>query len=223
MIQEVNPLAEMPMKKGILVHVARLQTACTDLKPDSGQVAQRIALGISGLRGLLFEHVNRRHIAALTQAICDHCSSKALEPTVIGDEIDPAFTFIPVDWESRIGIDPSSYAMQRLIRFKDFCDIACDTDHDRHGIVTRNVGMLPAHHYLCVVADELFRNRSQWSRNSARGKNVFSSVLIDRALRPDHCKSKGPCERAWRRTPTNVRLALDGVAAVIAQTGRLAT
>lgn len=223
MLQEVNPLAGMPAPKGILVDVARLQTACTDLKPDSGLAAQRIAFGISGHRGMLFEHVNRRYIPAITQAICDHCSSKALELTVIGDEIDPPFTFVPVDWESSIGMDPSSYAIQQLIRFNDIFDIACVTDHDRHGIVTRSVDMLPAHHYLCVVTDELFRNRLQWSRNSAGGKNVFSSVLIDRALRPDHRKPKGPCERAWRRTPTNVRLALDGVAAVIAQTGRHAT
>jgi phosphoglucomutase len=80
-------------------------------------------------------------------------------------------------------MDPSSsYAMQRLIGMKDRFDIsfACDPDHDRHGIVTRSSGLLPANHYLAVAIHHLFRHRPQWSPGAAVGKTVVSSSLIDR-------------------------------------------
>ena len=88
-----------------------------------------------------------------------------------------------VDWDGRIRMDPSSsYAMQRLIGLKDRYDVAfaCDTDHDRHGIVTRSSGLLPPNHYLSVAVDYLFRNRPHWNRNAAVGKTVVSTALIDR-------------------------------------------
>jgi len=80
-------------------------------------------------------------------------------------------------------MDPSSpYAMQRLIGLKDRFDIAfaCDTDHDRHGIVTRSSGLLPPNHYLSVAIDYLFQHRPQWRKETAVGKTVVSSGMIDR-------------------------------------------
>ena len=71
--------------------------------------------------------------------------------TVVNDAVDPTFRFMTVDWDGQIRMDPSSpYAMQRLIGLKDRFDIAfaCDTDHDRHGIVTRSGGLLAPNHYL---------------------------------------------------------------------------
>ena len=361
MSQEVSPLAGKPAPKAILVDVARLLAAYTELKPDPRVAAQRVAFGTSGHRGTSFERsFNESHIVAITQAICDHRSSKSidgplflgidthalskpafdsalevlaangvqtmiaaggeftptpvishailvhnrgrtrgladgivitpshnppdfggfkynppnggpagtgitgwvqnranallegglkdvkrmplararkapttqvhdyvnayvadlgsvvdfdvirnaglrlgvdplggagvhywapiaerykLDLTVISDEVDPQFAFMSVDWDGRIRMDPSSsYAMQRLIGLKDRYDIAfaCDTDHDRHGIVTRSAGLLPPNHYLSVAIDELFRNRPQWSRNAAVGKTVVSSAMIDR-------------------------------------------
>jgi phosphoglucomutase len=88
-----------------------------------------------------------------------------------------------LDWDGRIRMDPSSeYAMQRLIGLKDRYDIAfaCDTDHDRHGIVTPGVGLLPPNHYLAVAIDYLFKNRPRWNKKAAVGKTVVSSALIDR-------------------------------------------
>ncbi len=85
---------------------------------------------------------------------------------VISTTIDPTFAFMTLDWDGRIRMDPSShFAMQRLIDVKDRYDIAfaCDTDHDRHGIVTRGGGLLPANHVLCIAIDYLFRNRAQSS------------------------------------------------------------
>ena len=106
-----------------------------------------------------------------------------LELTVVSEEVDPTFHFMTLDWDGKIRMDPSSsYAMQRLIGLKDRYDIAfaCDTDHDRHGIVTRNAGLLPPNHYLSVAIDYLLRNRLRWNREAAVGKTVVSSALIDR-------------------------------------------
>ncbi len=103
--------------------------------------------------------------------------------TVVSEEVDPTFRFMTLDWDGRIRMDPSSpYAMRRLIALKDRYDIsfACDTDHDRHGIVTRSEGLMPSNHYLAVMIDYLFRNRERWSANAAVGKTVVSSAIIDR-------------------------------------------
>jgi len=86
------------------------------------------------------------------------------------------------DWDGRIRMDPSSpYAMQRLLDIKDRFDIAfaCDTDHDRHGIVTSGKGLLAANHYLAVAIDYLFRHRPQWPAHAAVGKTVVSTRMID--------------------------------------------
>jgi len=106
-----------------------------------------------------------------------------LDLSVVSTEVDPTFSFMSVDWDGRIRMDPSSaYAMQRLIGLKDRYDIAfaCDTDHDRHGIVTRSAGLLPPNHYLAVAVDYLFRNRPRWNKSAAVGKTVVSSAMIDR-------------------------------------------
>ena len=106
-----------------------------------------------------------------------------LDLTVVSETVDPAFGFMTVDWDGRIRMDPSSpYAMQRLIDLKDQFDIAvaCDTDHDRHGIVTRSSGLLPPNHYLVVAIDHLFGHRPHWSARAGVGKTVVSSALIDR-------------------------------------------
>jgi phosphoglucomutase len=102
---------------------------------------------------------------------------------VTSEQVDPTFSFMSLDWDGRIRMDPSSaYAMQRLIAQKDRFDVAfgCDTDHDRHGIVTPAGGLLPANHYLAVMIDYLFSQRPQWSARAAVGKTVVSSSMIDR-------------------------------------------
>jgi len=106
-----------------------------------------------------------------------------LDLTVVSEEVDPTFSFMTRDWDGRIRMDPSSaYAMQRLIGMKDRFDVAfgCDTDHDRHGIVTRSAGLLPPNHYLSVAIDYMFRNRPRWSAAAAVGKTLVSSAMIDR-------------------------------------------
>ena len=106
-----------------------------------------------------------------------------LDLTVVSEEVDPTFRFMTVDWDGKIRMDPSSsYAMQRLIALKDQYDVAfaCDTDHDRHGIVTKSSGLMVPNYYLSVLIDYLFQNRPQWSKTAAVGKTVVSTSMIDR-------------------------------------------
>jgi phosphoglucomutase len=103
--------------------------------------------------------------------------------TVVNDTVDPTFRFMTLDWDGRIRMDPSSpYAMQKLIALKDKFDIAfaCDTDHDRHGIVAKSTGLLPPNHYLAVCIHYLVSNRPLWRSDIGVGKTVVSSSMIDR-------------------------------------------
>ncbi len=106
-----------------------------------------------------------------------------LNLTVVNEAVDPTFRFMTVDWDGQIRMDPSSpYAMQRLIDVKDrfAIAVACDTDHDRHGIVTPSAGLLPPNHYLAVAVSYLFQHRPRWRSDAAVGKTVVSSQMIDR-------------------------------------------
>jgi phosphoglucomutase len=113
-------------------------------------------------------------------AIAEHYG---LNLTIVNEAVDPTFRFMSVDWDGQIRMDPSSpYAMQGLIELKDRFRIAfaCDTDHDRHGIVTRSAGLLPSNHYLAVAVYYLLQHRPQWHTQAAIGKTVVSSQMIDR-------------------------------------------
>jgi phosphoglucomutase len=105
-----------------------------------------------------------------------------LDLTIVNDTVDATFRFLTVDWDGKIRMDPSSvHAMQGLIGLKDRFDIAfaCDTDHDRHGIVTRSAGLLPPNHYLAASIDYLFQHRPGWRADAGIGKTVVSSQMID--------------------------------------------
>lgn len=105
-----------------------------------------------------------------------------LNLSVVSEVVDPTFSFMTVDWDGQIRMDPSSpYAMVRLIELKDRFDIAfaCDTDHDRHGIVTRKAGLLPPNQYLSAAIDYLFQHRPLWHSTKAVGKTLVSSQMID--------------------------------------------
>ncbi|MDR3491392.1 MAG: phosphoglucomutase (alpha-D-glucose-1,6-bisphosphate-dependent) [Gammaproteobacteria bacterium] len=105
-----------------------------------------------------------------------------LDLTVVNNVVDPTFGFMTVDWDGQIRMDPSSpYAMAKLVALKNQFDIAfaCDTDHDRHGIVTKNAGLLPPNHYLSVAIDYLFQHRQKWSKSTSVGKTIVSSQMIN--------------------------------------------
>jgi phosphoglucomutase len=102
---------------------------------------------------------------------------------VVSTEVDPTFRFMTLDWDGKIRMDCSSrYAMQRLIQMKDRFDVAwaCDTDHDRHGVVTRGSGLLDPNHYLSVAIDYLFAQRKNWPAAAGIGKTLVSSSMINR-------------------------------------------
>ena len=113
-------------------------------------------------------------------AIADHYD---LPLEVLRTEVDPTFGFMTLDWDGAIRMDPSSpYVMQSLIDLKDEYDVAfaCDTDHDRHGIVTGTGGLMPPNHYLCVMLDHLLTHRPDWPADAGLGKTVVSSGLLTR-------------------------------------------
>jgi phosphoglucomutase len=105
--------------------------------------------------------------------------------TVVSDAVDPTFAFMTVDWDGKIRMDCSSpYAMQRLIGLRTSFDVAwaCDTDHDRHGIVARSAGLMNPNHYLAVAISYLFGHRAAWPRDAGIGKTLVSSSMIDRVV-----------------------------------------
>ncbi|HEX3124617.1 MAG TPA: phosphoglucomutase (alpha-D-glucose-1,6-bisphosphate-dependent) [Rhodanobacteraceae bacterium] len=129
-----------------------------------------------------------------------------IDLAIVSDQIDPQFGFMTVDWDGRIRMDPSSpYAMQRLIGMQDRYDVAfaCDTDHDRHGIVTRSNGLLRPNHYLAVSIDYLFRHRPQWNPGAAIGKTLVSTALIDRVAQR--------LGRALYESPVGFKWFVDGL------------
>ncbi|MGH9450088.1 MAG: phosphoglucomutase (alpha-D-glucose-1,6-bisphosphate-dependent) [Terriglobia bacterium] len=131
-----------------------------------------------------------------------------LHLTVVHESVDPTFRFMTVDWDGRIRMDPSSpYAMQGLIELKDKFDIAfaCDTDHDRHGIVTKSAGLLPPNHYLSAAVYYLFGNRPKWRKDVAVGKTVVSSSMIDRVA--------AKLDRRLYETPVGFKWFVDGLLA----------
>jgi phosphoglucomutase len=129
-----------------------------------------------------------------------------LNLTVVNEAVDPTFRFMTVDWDGQIRMDPSSpYAMQRLVDIKDRFEIAwaCDTDHDRHGIVTRSAGLLPPNHYLSVAIFYLFQHRPKWRKEAAIGKTVVSSQMIDRVT--------AKLGRKLYETPVGFKWFVDGL------------
>jgi phosphoglucomutase len=109
-----------------------------------------------------------------------------IDLTVVNSTVDPTFRFMTVDWDGKIRMDPSSkYAMQGLIGLKDQFDVAfaCDTDHDRHGIVAKSYGLLPPNHYLSAAILYLFQHRTNWPKSLAVGKTLVSSQMIDRVTK----------------------------------------
>jgi phosphoglucomutase len=114
------------------------------------------------------------------QPIADHYKLKI---DLVNKYVDPTFSFMTLDKDGKIRMDCSSpYAMASLIDLKDTFDIAFgnDPDYDRHGIVTKTHGLLNPNHYLAVAIWYLFQNRPEWSAESAIGKTLVSSSMIDR-------------------------------------------
>jgi phosphoglucomutase len=106
-----------------------------------------------------------------------------LTAAIVSEDVDPTFRFMTLDWDGKIRMDCSSpYAMARLIGMRENFDVAFanDTDADRHGIVTRSNGLMNPNHFLAAAIAYLFEHRPQWGKDSAVGKTIVSSAIIDR-------------------------------------------
>jgi phosphoglucomutase len=109
-----------------------------------------------------------------------------LPVTILNPYVDPTFRFMTCDWDGKVRMDCSSpFAMASMIANKDKFDVAwaCDTDHDRHGVVTRSTGLLNPNHYLAVCIQYLFTHRPEWNANVGIGKTLVSSSIIDRVAK----------------------------------------
>jgi phosphoglucomutase len=129
-----------------------------------------------------------------------------LDATIVSDVVDPTFRFMTADWDGKVRMDCSSpYAMARLIGMRDKFDVAFanDTDADRHGIVARSCGLLNPNHYLAVAIDYLFQNRPGWRADSAIGKTIVSSGLINRVAKK--------IDRKLVETPVGFKWFVDGL------------
>src|SRR2546423_7936010 len=125
---------------------------------------------------------------------------------LVGEVVDATFRFMTVDWDGKIRMDCSSpYAMQRLIGLKDRFDVAwaCDTDHDRHGVVAKSTGLLNPNHYLAPAIAYLFTHRPDWPKTAAVGKTVVSSSMIDRVA--------SGIGRALKEVPVGFKWFVDGL------------
>ena len=168
----------MPFEKALLAPTTHRYDFLSNYVNDLGKVIDMevirsadIRLGVDPLGGAGVHYWAR---------IAEHYK---INLTVVSEIVDPTFRFMTLDWDGKIRMDPSSpYAMQRLIDLKDRFDVAfaCDTDHDRHGIVTGSGGLMPPNHYLAVAIDYLFQNRPQWPQEAGVGKTIVSSQVIDR-------------------------------------------
>jgi phosphoglucomutase len=136
-------------------------------------------------------------------AIAEHYD---LPLEVLRTEVDPTFRFMTLDWDGQIRMDPSSApAMQSLIDLKDEYDVAfaCDTDHDRHGIVTGAGGLMAPNHFLCVMLDHLLTHRPDWPAGAGLGKTVVSTSLLTRIA-----EAHG---RATHEVPVGFKWFVDGL------------
>ncbi len=125
---------------------------------------------------------------------------------LVNPDVDPTFRFMPLDKDGKIRMDcSSSFAMQGLIALKDKYDIAFgnDTDGDRHGIVTRDAGLLNPNHYLAAAIWYLFQNRPGWRPEAAIGKTLVSTAMIDRVA--------GAIKKNVSEVPVGFKWFVDGL------------
>ena len=175
---DLNGVKRIPYERALKASTTHRHDYVTPYIQDLGDVidmdairASKVRMGVDPLGGAGVHY---------WQLIAEHYG---LDLTVVNKTVDPTFSFMTVDWDGQIRMDPSSpYAMQRLIDLKDRFQIAfaCDTDHDRHGIVTKSTRLMPPNHYLSVAIYYLLQHRPRWRAEAAVGKTVVSSQMIDR-------------------------------------------
>jgi phosphoglucomutase len=174
----LNGVKRIPLARALQTNTTHWHDYITPYVADLAAVVNMEAIAGAGL-AIGIDPMGGASLPYWEQ-IADHYK---LNLTVVNPRIDPTFGFMTVDKDGKIRMDCSSpYAMASLIDLKERFDIAGgnDPDSDRHGIVTRSVGLMNPNHYLAVAIQYLFRNRPQWRTDAAVGKTLVSSAMIDR-------------------------------------------
>nr|MBL8411180.1 phosphoglucomutase (alpha-D-glucose-1,6-bisphosphate-dependent) [Dechloromonas sp.] len=170
----------LPLEQAMAASTTREVDLMTPYIAELGSVIDMEAIRQAGLR-IGVDPMGGAAVA-YWQPIAAHYG---LDITVVNPAVDPAFGFMTLDHDGKIRMDCSSpHAMASLVALKDRFDIAWsnDADVDRHGIVTPSLGLMNPNHYLAVSIQYLLSHRPQWSADSAVGKTLVSSGLIDRVV-----------------------------------------
>ncbi len=179
MLQEgLKSVKRIPFERARRAETTREYDYVTPYVEDLAQVVDMDAIAASGLK------IGVDPMGGAGVAFWGPIAEKyGLDLDVVNPGVDPTFSFMTVDKDGKIRMDCSSpYAMASLIKLKDRFDVAFgnDTDYDRHGIVTRSVGLMNPNHYLAVAVWYLFQHRPEWPAEAAVGKTLVSSAIIDR-------------------------------------------
>ena len=178
LIGESSGIRRVPWQRALKAHNLHRHDFITPYVDDLGSVIDMEVIKTSGV------HIGADPMGGSGVHYWDPIRERyGLNLEVVSETVDPSFRFMRVDKDGKIRMDCSSpAAMAGLIGLKDSYDIAFgnDTDFDRHGIVTPSVGLMNPNHYLSVAISYLFAQRKDWSSDTAIGKTLVSSSMIDR-------------------------------------------
>ncbi len=174
----LNAVKRLPFEKALKVETTHAIDLITPYVSDLENVVDLQAIAASGI------HIGVDPLGGSGLAYWEPMAERYhLNLEAVNKRIDPTFSFMPLDHDGKIRMDCSSpYAMANLVAMKDKFDIAFgnDVDYDRHGIVTRSMGLMDPNHYLAVAIFYIFQHRPEWPATAQVGKTLVSSVLIDK-------------------------------------------
>jgi phosphoglucomutase len=199
--EDPKAVRRMPLKVALKADTTHRYDYVTPYVEDLDSVLNMEAIAASGLK------IGVDPMGGSAVAFWDPIAETyGLDMEVVNRRVDPTFSFMTLDHDGQIRMDPSSrYAMASLVGLRDRFDIAFgnDPDYDRHGIVTRSAGLMNPNHYLAVAVWYLFRNRPQWGEEVAVGKTLVSSSMIDRVT--------AHLGRQLREVPVGFKWFVDGL------------
>jgi len=174
----LKDVRRLPFEKALKAETTHAIDLITPYVSDLENVVDMQAIAASGI------HIGVDPLGGSGLAYWEPMAERYhLNLEVVNKRIDPTFSFMPLDHDGKIRMDCSSpYAMANLVAMKDKFDIAFgnDVDYDRHGIVTRSMGLMEPNHYLAVAIFYIFQHRTEWPATAQVGKTLVSSALIDK-------------------------------------------
>jgi phosphoglucomutase len=176
--EDLKAVRRVPLERALGADTTHLYDYVTPYVEDLNSVLNMEAIAAAGL-GIGVDPMGGSGVAFWDPIAATY----GLDMEVVNRRVDPTFSFMTLDHDGQIRMDPSSrYAMAGLLEMKGEFDVAFgnDPDYDRHGIVTRSGGLMNPNHYLAVAVWYLFQHRPQWGEDVAVGKTLVSSSMIDR-------------------------------------------